>query len=212
MRSNVPLLIVGAMATFAVIKLFTPTKYAENIITEEIPPVEHILDKNGELQAKVSVLEVEYENNKRLIDSLSRALKVKPKQIKGIDKYIERVDTVLVDSIVYIQGPDSVVISKKDAWVNIKAVGKSDSSYIEYSSIDTITRVEVSKSPLFGRASTEIFLHNSNPYNKITNGSSFKIREKQIWLSLGPSIQFDPFTRKVSVGISIQVPLIKFRR
>lgn len=180
--------------------------------------VKQIKDENNKLYAKISQQVLDKEAVQAYTDSLAKALKIEKKNIKTVDKIVTR------DSIVYkdnntkpIFGPDStttIAYSTEfhDPWVDIKAVAGKDSGSISFQSRDTVTRVETVENHLFKATDHFVFLGNANPHNEIKEGASFTIQEKRPWLTVGPYIGYDPFQKKISAGISIQLPILQIKK
>lgn len=185
--------------------------------TKVIPEVEQIKDINDKTAALLQQYNIERINNEELIDSLANALRLKPKQIKGVDNYITEIDTIWREKVVYIPAPtelDSTIIRRTDDYVDILAVGKPKGiSYINFKlTPDTLTRVLVNKNPLFGRPSTEVYLRHSNPYFQTPKGNSFTIDQKQPLFSIGISVGYDVIGNRMSIGPTISKPIKTFYR
>ena len=173
-----------------------------------------LLDRNKLLYSELQSVRIESTNFKKQVDSLANALKLKPKVIQGEDRYIFETDTVftVVPQIVYL-GKDTVYrVSKQDNWVNITAYAGRNAGSISYSSVDTLIRVETSKTNIFGKTKDIVYLRNTNPYNNIKAGFSYTKVQKRAYLSLGPSVNYDPFMNKFTVGVSLQYPLIQLKK
>lgn len=178
--------------------------------------LQHYKDENGKLHSVIQQQQVDFNAEKKVYtDSLAKVLKVKPKQIKGVDNIVVETDTLfypLATKPIIRYKDTAYMVVKEDPWIDIVAIAGKDTGSISFKSIDTITRIEIVKNPIIGRSTRIINLSNTNPYNKINQGSSFVVREKQVWLTIGPSVQYSPFSQRVSVGISAQVPIIKLKR
>lgn len=181
-----------------------------------IPEVEQIKDINGKTAALIQQYNAERASNKVLIDSLAHALSIKAKEVTSIDRYITKVDTLWRDSITYIPATadiDSTIIRRRDDYVDILAVGKSVGSYIKFRFIDdTLTRIVTEHNPLFGRATTNVYLRHSNPYYYTPQGSSFTIDQKKPIFSIGVSLGYDVINNRVSFGPTITKPIKTFYR
>jgi hypothetical protein len=181
-----------------------------------IPEVEQIKDVNGKTSALIHQYNTERAANKVLIDSLAHALSIKAEEIKGVDKYITKIDTLWKDSIVYIPATadvDSTIISRRDPYVSILAVGKKDSSYILFKlTEDTSTRIAVDHTPFLKRPYTDVYLRHSNPYFNTVRGNSFTIDQKVPLFSLGLSLGYDVINNRVSFGPTITKPIKTFYR
>lgn len=209
------LIIICAILFTYVICRKPRTIYKNTRDPAELKTLEQYKDANGKLYTKLQQQEVEKAAYKEHIDSLAKLLKIKPKQIKG-----EEVLTIVTDTE-FIRLPAKVVViakdtmyrvEKHDAWVDIVATaGKSDGS-ITLKVKDTFTRLETIKTSWFKPTVRNIYILNKNPYSRASQGSSFSIKEKQTWLTVGPYIGYDPFSRRLSGGVSIQLPVIKLKR
>ena len=206
-----------ALIFFVGSTVFLGTKLLKHVPTPPLAAaqvydtVEHYQDANNKTVTKIKQTEVE-KTQDLIIDSLTKALRISRNNVQSVDHYITKDSIVYRDNISYIPSADSTIIARKDNYVDILAVGKPQGSYIRYSAIDTITRIEAHYNPLFKRAFTDVYLRNSNPNATITNGSSFTIKEKRAWLTIGPSVQYSPFNNTFAVGISAQMPLITFKK
>lgn len=207
------IVLVGStlLALFLLLPKRNPT-----VIPTLIPEVQQIVDENGRTAALIKQYNMERTSNKSLIDSLAEALRIKPKEIKGIDNYITVVDTIWRDSIVYIPATndlDSTIISKRDDYVDILAVGKKQphQSYINFRlAPDTVVRILSERKPLFGRPSTDVYLRHSNPYYNTVRGNSFTIDHKQPLFSIGISVGYDVIGNRLSIGPTITKPIKTF--
>ncbi len=172
-------------------------------------------DANGKLYAKVQQQEVDKAAYKQHIDSLAKLLKIKPKQIKGEDVVTVITDTEFVrlpTQHVIVAKDTMYRVEKHDAWVDVVATaGKIDGS-ITLKVRDTFTRLETVKTSWFKPTVRSVYILNKNPYSRPSEGSSFIIKEKQTWLTIGPYIGYDPFNRCLSGGISAQIPILKLKR
>lgn len=188
----------------------------------QLQQVQQMRDENGKLYAQISQQVLQLTQIQSFSDSLAKALKIKPKYIQGVDRVVTK-DSVVYNNVpveeAIITGEDndsSIVytVEKHDPWTDIMAKinPSKDTASIEYTSRDTLTRVQVAEAHLFSPTTYTVYMGNANPHNDIKEGASFQIKEKRTWLSVGPSIQYNPFTQKVDVGISVQIPLIQFKK
>lgn len=170
----------------------------------------------NEIATLVKVREVETEVFKQKVDSIAKLLDVKPKYIKGHDSYITKteIDTLLVTKPVYVtQWKDSAyAFNYDDSWNKIAGKVGSKGAIIEFSSIDTLTRLTYSRTNIFGRTENLVYLRNGNPKVTFTKGYSYIHKEKRAWLTIGPAVYVDPFAGRIGVGISAQYPLIQLKR
>jgi len=172
-------------------------------------------DRNGNLVSEVSQLKLSREEINTRVDSLSRELKISKKNIKTVDHYISSTDTQFYPKPVPVPyGKDTAYkVTQKDKWLTAEAVAGKDTGYIHVKLSDELDRVEEYKPGFLGFfPKTKVHLRSKSPYINYNKGYSFTIKEKTTWLTIGPSVQYDPFQNKVSVGVSVQVPLIKIKK
>jgi hypothetical protein len=170
--------------------------------------------ENGQLASTINTVILERDTYKQSVDSIAKLLKLKPKYIKGDDSYVyvNKIDTVVNTEVVYVDKDSSYNFTYKDNWTTIKGAVNRLRAKLSYLSVDTISRVETSKTTIFGKTIRKVILTNSNPNNKLQAGYSYTQKEKRTYLTIGPSIQYDPFTNKVNFGFSVQYPLIQLKR
>lgn len=211
---------IGVLVYFVIHK---PTVVPPQITNPvQLKAVDSMRDTNGKLYAKVAQQTLQLVQIQSYADSLAKALKIKPKYIQGVDRVVT-VDSVVYNNIPVTEKIDEehlsdtlqiYTIEKHDPWTDIKATldVKRDTASVEYKSRDTLTRVEVAETHLFSPTTYTVYMGNSNPYNDIKEGASFQIKEKRAWLSIGPDLQYNPFTNKLNLGISVQLPLLQFKK
>lgn len=188
--------------------------------TDLMQQVKTLKDANNKAFAQIEQIVLSKQEAEKRADSLATALKIKPKMVQGVTVYTTKVDTFfsVVTSPVYLSSGDTAYkVSKHDGYVDIDAVAGKQFGTISYKSKDTVTRVEYVKKPflnlpIFGATTTQIDLRSANPYNTIISGYSWQQEEKRTWLSIGPSVEWNPFTKRVDFGISAQLPIINFKR
>lgn len=203
--------LVVVAITVGLIKLLCKPPVIPAPVDNNIEAVKELRDKNNKLVAVIDRNEAELRSTQLQKDSLSNALKIKPKYIKGVDREITIIDTVWRDGIDYTPHIDSTVILRQDPWVAIKAVGKPKGSYIKFSlTPDTATRVRIDKNPLFGRPSSQIYVVHSNPYFKVTHGDSWEEKQKKAVFNLSVGVGYDPFLNRATVGVYAGVPIKTF--
>lgn len=194
---------------------------------EIIPPVDNtepllekvkiLEDKNNKQSAVITQYIVDLAQGKIYSDSLAKALKIKPKFIKGVDKLVYKTDTVIKNKNVYIPiGDTSCLVEQHDNYLDLVAVQTPSGQSIHLSLRDTVTHTTVTKRKGFlslGRKETTVIVRNANPYVGIPQEAySWKIKEKTPWFVAGPSIGYDPINRRLIYGISGTLPLIKLNR
>lgn len=189
-----------------------PPKVIINDHNDSIPVVSHIRDTNDRLIAQIKQNELNTVAQKKIIDSLSSALRVKPSQINRIDRIVTKIDTLWRDSIVYISAIDSTIIKRSDRYVEILAVGKKEGSYIHFNlTPDTSNYITVTKTPLFRPPSSTIYVTHSNMYFRTTNGDSYEVKPKRILFNIAPSIGYDFLNKRIYIGIGIEPEFPKIR-
>lgn len=173
-----------------------------------------LIDRNNLLYTEVKTIRVENTMYVNLVDSLAKALKLKPKFINGEDRYIFKTDTFFreVPNVVYL-GKDTVYnVRKLDNHIDVNAYAGKDFGLITVKSQDTLIRIETSKTNIWGKTTDNVLLRNTNPYNKIYAGYSYSKVQKRTYLTLGPAIIYDPFRNQFSLGVSLQYPLIQLKK
>jgi hypothetical protein len=201
----------------AIILIFLLSKYFRSQTVDSaqqsaIPPVTSALDKNGKLLAVIRSQEIQILEDKAMIDSLANAIRVKPTEIKVIDRYIQRTDTVIRKEVIYHRYQDSVVIDKKDNYIDLHIVGKdSGLSEISLKHIDTLWRTQVEHHPFLKPAYTELVMRNASPYNKIVYGNSLTVRHRPSLVTLGPYLGWDFHNKAIGIGVGLQLPLLTIR-
>lgn len=191
---------------------------AAPVSLDSLQVVKQLRDQNNRLYNQISQTVIERAQIKKLADSLANALKIKSSDIITIDRFISKTDTVFKTGFISVyrdssdKCPEYYITEHKDAWITLRAVGGKDTSSIAMTSVDTLTRIETVHNPIIGATKRSIIIGNANPYNTISEGNSFTIREKRAFLSIGPSVGYNPFTRKIDVGISIQLPILQLKR
>lgn len=205
-------IVVGLILIGIIIYLLRrePVHTIDKVAIEE---ARYYKDINGKLVAMIKQKDISESNMKQLADSLAKALKVKPKYIKGIDTYNSTIEIEYRDtsSTVLIGKDTAYKIEKHDPYVDIIAIAGKDSGSISLKMRDTLTRVEKVKNPLIGRTTREVLLRNASPYTTIQSGYSYTIKEKKVILGVGPYVGID-FRGQPSFGISIQFPIIQIKR
>jgi len=175
--------------------------------------VEYYKDANNKLIAKLEQNQLSEENMKKAVDSLAKALKVKPKFIQGQTVIDTRIDTQFYPKPIPVPyGKDTAYkVVKSDQWVHVEAIAGKDTGSIKLSIRDTISITEVVKNPLIGKTTRDLYIRSANPYNVTTSGYSYRIREKKSILTVGPYIGID-IKGKPSFGIGVQFPIVNVKR
>jgi hypothetical protein len=179
-----------------------------NAIFEEL---NQIRDENYNLLSEIRIKEIRIEEQKFLLDSLRMAipkpLRPRRNEIRSVDRFTIKADTALSSLPVFRK--DSVIkVEKHDQWLSAVTEIREDSAIFRISFKDTITRTEVYKKHLFRANEHYILLQSSSPYTSIKEGFSFTIKERKPIISIGPSITYQPFVNRISLGISVQIPIV----
>lgn len=197
------------------------------------------VDENGKLHAQVETADVDkkiYDQiNSRQIDSLSRLLKSKPKDINGITSVTTQDNgrfRVPLDSnhyvVSYVAGRDTVhdtiatyEFDYEDRWLRFTGTISDDSLTGTYSITDSLTIVSLQKRSKLGKLD---FLHlgpmktfvdvtSTNPNTRYLNMRDVELKEvKKLNWSVGPYLGYgwNGTAWTPSVGISVQYSLFRF--
>lgn len=180
----------------------------QNGVTLRFDSVKYYKDINGHLNAKIKSQTVDISKVKGIVDSLSIVLKTKPRNIRNLEVYTLKIDTVITEKVIVHNTRDSVLVEKNDKYISLKAIIKDSLGVFHLSHRDTIYRTEIVKPFLFRKAETTIYLRNASPYSKIISGSSFTIKNKKPFLTVGPSFGVDVLSGRPIIGISVQIPVL----
>lgn len=202
------------VSVIAILYLFLKRPSPTSSIVDTKPvlqKVEQLRDQNDIPFSKINQLILSLEQAKKENDSLAHALRLKPKFIKGQDLHTVITDTIVVSDTVYLQN-NAFYAAKKDAHISIEVVKTTEDKQATFriNSKDTIRRTEVVKKHLFKPTERFITLQNTNRYNVITEGYSWKTVEKKPVLTLGVSVGWDIVSQRVIIGPTITKPLITF--
>lgn len=192
----------------------TKTMLKEDV--QMLQKVKILQDRNQKDWTELKQYIIDVKTAKEINDSLAKALKKKPRFIKGRDVIITKSDTLWVKlptTIMYNEKEKDTVytIRKKDDYIDVEAQVGPHFGQIHFSSIDTLTRLIIIHKSLFGKTTNSVYLSNKNPYNKITEGTSFTIKEKVPLLTVGPSIGIN-YNGKPTVGVSVQFPIFSIKK
>lgn len=180
--------------------------------TPLLQEVGRLKDRNDKMSAVVAQLTVSQAQSRKYADSLAKALKIKPKYIRGVDQIVYSKDTVLkADTVFHSKGDTAFYMGYSDAWLDIEASSIRGEDEIAFSIRDTLTRTETLKNSLFKPTKREIIVRNANPYVEAQEAYSWTVAEKRPWLTVGPYVGYDIITQKPSLGLSVQFPLIQIK-
>jgi hypothetical protein len=198
---------------FLVLHFRKPVQYVNLPNVNKIDSLQIYKDKNGKLYEQIQSLNLQADELHNIIDSIAKPLGIKSNTVVSQDKYVTK--TIVKDSniVVTVDKHENKTFATSTPYVDIDVeIDSSNQGSFYLSLLDTLTRIETIKKPLFGPTVHTIYLRNVNPYNHIQQGNSFDIQEKKIWLTIGPSIQYDILPKKgFTFGVSAQFPLIKIR-
>jgi len=196
-------------------------KVIEKDNTDLVQELKQYKDRNGSLVSEVTQVKLDKAEVDARVDSLARELNISKSDIKTVDRYITKKDTQWISKStpVYYHNDTAYKVSQKDQWLSIEAIAGKDTGSIKFSLRDTLDRVEKDKSgiiQLLGfNKGTNVYLRTKSPYIDYKEGYSITVKEKETWLTIGPSVQYDllgPNKNKVTVGVSAQIPLIKIKK
>lgn len=179
-------------------------------------------DINGKLYAIIAQKIVEQNNQGHLIDSLAKVLKLKLKTVDGATIVIHKTDTFFRDTgrvkLVLIGGDTAHVVQKHDAWIDISAYAflnpnKFGRDSISFKFRDSLYFIETHKTHLFSPTEYQVIVKSANPYIQSIQGASYRVKEKQPWLTLivGGGYNLLPVTTW-SVGAYLGYPILSLKR
>lgn len=185
--------------------------------TELYKELKYLKDKNGDLVAQTTQSKLEIEVFKVKVDSIAKELSLNKKNIKEVDRWNTRVDSQFYPkpTPVYINKDTAYKVEQHDNWLDITAVAGKDTGYIHFIHRDTLDRVVSDRTKFLsfiGPDKTDVYLRAKSKHTKIESGYSFTVKSKTPILTIGPAILYDPFKNKASVGLSIQIPLIRINK
>lgn len=174
-------------------------------------------DRNGDLVAQTTQSKLDKKELETRVDSLAYELRLKSKNIKTVDRWNTKVDSQFyVKSVPVYYGKDTAYkVSQKDYWLTAEAVAGKDTGYIHVALKDTLDRVETNRSKFIGfigSNKTDVLMRAKSPYTTFESGYSFTVKSPTEILTIGPSVTYDPFNKKVIVGISATIPLIRIHK
>jgi hypothetical protein len=212
----IEILCVIVIVLFLIIKYrSTEPKVVYVNTTNQLDSLPQKKDENGQIYELLNEVALNRDQLQTQVDSLSKALKVAKSDVRTVTNVVTK--TVVKDSNIAVQTPKvnihSFVFLDKYVDLSVLMNDTTDKAEFSLSTIDTLSILETLHKPFLGLGQTthEIYLRNKNPYNHINDGNSYTVKEKPIFITIGPDIQYNPFTNKISIGISIQKPLIKIR-
>lgn len=193
-------------------------KIIEKDNTSLIEELNQYKDLNGNLVSKITQLEFSKKEVESRVDSIAKELKLSKGKIITVDHYHTSVDTQFYPKPIPVYKDKDTLykVTQKDEWLLVEAVAGKDTGYIHLQLTDELDRIEEYKPGFLGLfPKTNIYLRSKSPYINYSKGYSFTVKEKTTFLTIGPSIQYNlvgPYKNKTSVGVSIQIPLIKIKK
>lgn len=213
----IELLVVAVIVLFLIIKFrkeaSTQIVYLPD--TQQLDSLESYKDKNGKLTETLQQVALQNTQLQAAVDSLSKAINIKSNQVTQVTQI--KTNTIVKDSniVVTVDKHENKTFATSTPYIDLDVeIDSANKGSFYLSTIDTLTVVETVKKPflnLFGPTVHNLYFRNQNPYNHITEGNSYIVKEKTLWLTIGPSIEYNPFTKKIDFGISVQYPLIKLK-
>jgi hypothetical protein len=179
-----------------------------------LEPTKEVIDINNKIHDVITQQVIKKEEQKEYVDSLTKVLKVKEKDLESVTKAASSVDTTFPSStnIQYKLKDTIYSVHKKDDWIDISAYAGRDSGKILLSLRDTLTYTTLTRSNLFSTR-RYVDIYHSNPYINTTSAYSLTFKEKQPLVIIGPYIGYgyDGKQFKPSIGVAVTVPLIKIK-
>lgn len=181
---------------------FFKTKKETNVYSSLLSQTKELKDKNDKLYKQIQQIQIQSTDIIRERDSLLDALKLKSKNVQTVTVFKQKIDTIIK--------------IRKDTLIQPQTITKP--TYIVFDTSidihidDTLYYVEHTIHHLFKPDEHVVDVRNTSPAVEITEGNSFTLKEKPIWFTIGPSLQYNPFNGRVEPGISIQIPLFKIRK
>lgn len=179
-----------------------------------LEPTKEVIDINNKIHDVITQQVVEKEEQKEYVDSLTKVLKVKEKDLESVTKAASGIDTGFSSNTNIEYRPKDTIYSvhKKDNWIDISAYAGRDSGKILLSLKDTLTYTTLTKSRLFS-TKRYVDIYHSNPYINTTSAYSLSFKEKQPFMIIGPYVGYgyDGQRFRPSIGVAVTVPLIKIK-
>lgn len=189
------------------------------VITPTYKPVEHRTDNNGTGYSQVTGNIVTPEQMKQIVDSLAKALKVKPGNITNvtnlttiIDTYSTTTNTVYIDTLTHTFG-DS--ISTKDYFLSYYGnYAKRTGSFHLQLSPDTATYVGVTTKRLLRPDKYELKIYHTNKLFEPREGYSYTSSVPKTIAVLGPFLGLGyngKIIPVVGIGVTFNIYSIKVK-
>lgn len=198
-------------------KVVEPSKKVEQV--KNTPPVKYV-DKGGTVHtekpvavANIATIKASYE---RIIDSLTRVLKIKDKRITDLlavgttttGTFKPKIDTVV------IHGTNTAVVSYQDKWLSVSGVVNEDSQW-SYSYKDSLSFTTYNKKTGFLKLGRTLMLDafSHNPNTTIEGLTAIKIskaKPKKFGIGVNVGYGFDGKVWKPVVGVGVNYNLIRF--
>lgn len=205
------LIIVVALVSVKVTSMLHKSGTIATQIIPQYKTVTRYIDKGGNNLAEIKQLQADKQSMKILIDSLNLKIKAKG-EIREVSSHIQKIDTIFV-KVKGTRDVDTLSFLKQDGYISIgiKANIATNEADISLKSIDTLTSITKVRSPLIGRTTSTITINNKNPYNKIIEGYSVRLKEKQTLISIGIQGGYNPISQKFYYGIGATIPIINIK-
>ena len=179
--------------------------------------IKTLKDRNGDLVVQTTQSKLDKNEFQQRVDSLAYELSLKSKNIKTVDRWNIKIDSqfYLKSVPVYYNKDTAYKVSQIDSWLTAVAIVGKDTGYIHVSLKDTLDRVETNRSKFIGfigSNKTDVLMRAKSPYTTFESGYSFTVKSPTEIIVIGPSLTYDLFNKKVIVGVSATIPLIKIHK
>lgn len=179
--------------------------YLKDKVSEYALTIEEL--RMSKLEGPTAIIQSQ-EVSKETLNELGKDLPGR-NDVKVVIKYLTRVDTFFRDAEIE-QDTSSLNIKKEDNYLSLKVNYNklNDQAYISLNMRDTLVNYVHTKKYLnpFKSNSQLVTIRNTNPYNKITHGTSLHLKERKAILVLGLQGGYDPFRGGAYLGVGITLP------
>lgn len=205
---------------FILFKSCSSTSSSVSIVKPTYKPVEHQVDNHGTSYSQVTGTILTPEQMKQVVDSLARALKVKPGNITNvtnlttiIDTHSHTTNTIYIDTFTHTFG-DS--ISTKDYFLSYHGnYAKRTGDFHLQLSADTATYVGVTTKRLLRPDKYELKIYHTNKLFEPKEGYSYTNSVPKTIAVLGPFLGFGyngKIVPVIGVGITFNLVAIKKKK
>ena len=183
--------------------------------TSYIPSLQDVKstrDSDGDLHSEINTLQIDRDDLKQLVDSLNVQLKKKVK-VQALTQYVYMMDTVIKRVPVYIDTTGAYHFTHEDSYIAVEGNGNINTGSVDLSlsSIDTLVYVQRRIKHLLKPDEYNVEIINKSPYNRITKGRSFVIKERKPILTLGAGVSVNPINKQVTPAIGVYIPIFSIK-